>query len=329
MPPRLATPLAAACLALAALPVAAFAFEPEPQSMGTQCVPGQSGPAGPTDQFIDVEGIEYYTLIDPASCGCAGRYHPNVAHVGMDWPSGGFLYCLVWIVGADGAPGCWVPNGNNVLCGPSAREIVGVGGPLQDVTIPLPLDCCIEGPAFLKILVIARAPVPKLQTDTSPDACVSYSFRSGDSASRDLIAELGYQGNPVAWVEGDCCVDVPIGTVVAPEVLQAEPDGSFTYEWLYVVANPITLNSYGAYNVENTDVDGHADSFCKHTVAPGDVIRYKVGGHLLDRTRAGRVSNWISICGGGISAQRETLIQPYLPTGAKPSSWGQLKVRYR
>jgi hypothetical protein len=331
MPPRLATPLVAVCLALAALPVATFAFEPEPRNVGTECVPGQNGPAGPTDQFIDVEGIEYYTLIDPTSCGCAGRYHPNVAHMGTYWPSGSYLYCIVWIVGADGAPGCWVPNRNNVLCGPSLREFVGSAGQLQDATLQLPLDCCIEGPAFLKILFLVGSPGPKLQTDTSPDACVSYSFRTGEPASHDLIAELGYPGNPVAWVEGDCCLDVPIGTLVAPEVIQAGPDGTFMYEWLYVVANPIKLNGYGADNIENTSVQFIADAFCEHTTEPGYVFRSVVDGYLLDRTQPGRVSNWISICSGGSPGptQRETLIQPYLPTGAKPSSWGKLKVRYR
>jgi hypothetical protein len=169
---------------------------------------------------------------------------------------------------------------------------------------------------------------PTLITDTSPDPCRSYAVHAGDAAYHDLTAEQGVQGNPVMWVDGNCCVDVPPGKLVAPDVIQAGPDGRFQYQWIYVVSAPDGLGSLGAENLENTDVSGIGDGFCENTVQPGYVIRWDVSGLLTDPARAGRVLNWLELCGAR-SAESETVIQPPVPTAATRSTWGQLKVRYR
>lgn len=118
------------------------------------------------------------------------------------------------------------------------------------------------------------------------------------------------------------CSTAAANSIIAPDTVRAESDGSFNYEWIYVVGQaPLMVAGLGWSNVENTKGALHGDCFCGPSCSgqPGDTIRWNVHGELIDRDRSGRASNWLAPC-DAFGESRVTLILPWAATGVDDMS---------
>lgn len=89
-------------------------------------------------------------------------------------------------------------------------------------------------------------------------------------------------------------------TLEAPEVVQAGPDGSFEYEWVFEVGpGSAFIAGYGWWGLDNVPGGLHGDCFCIPEfciLKEGEVIVFPVEGDLLDPTQSGVVENWVGLC---------------------------------
>jgi hypothetical protein len=308
-----------------------------PLHSASPCQLGQAGPPVDIQPFVFPPDDQYFTLINPADCGCGGNSQVVAAHMVLNWPVNCSMDVDVSVVGAEVlSPGCLAPVATAVLCPPTRITIDGSGGPVKEHVFPLS-NCCISGPAFLSITFVTQGTCisgafPELATTNNPVACQSYNLYPGDPEIRDIVGFYGFQGNPVMWVEADCCTGGPVTPTVplaGNSVIQAAPDGSFLYRWVYtVVGSPLTIASYSSTNLDNTTAGTYADAFCQSTVPPGVTIDLLVQGSLVDKTRSGRVQNYLASC-GPLTVLGETTVLPAITTAARRATWGAIKLHYR
>jgi len=156
---------------------------------------------------------EYYTLIDPAACGCAeqGGVLATTAHMILDFPEECSIPVTVAIVAADlSNPSCPTPIREQYLCPPVEYdiEVSNPGG--YDFLMPLGGPCCITQKAFLVITfreVGDCGSVPSLYVSFGCEPCASWNYWPG-GAMVDLCD--GYLlGNPNMYVDAACCDVVP------------------------------------------------------------------------------------------------------------------------
>lgn len=176
------------------------------------CLIGVNDPHFPMNYLYPPDD-EYYTLVDPDACECAGEtgLGVSVAHVVLDFPEACTIPVTVAIVAADVSnPSCPAPVRGAYLCAPVDHEItVGEGG-AYDVSLPLPATCTITQPAFL--LVTFRevgdcGTVPSLYVSFGCSPCTSWNYWPGGPLL-DLCD--GYLlGNPNMYVSGSCLGVVP------------------------------------------------------------------------------------------------------------------------
>jgi len=158
----------------------------------------------------------YYTLIDPANCVCPnGSIAVNAAHLLLNFRTICAQPVTVSIVGATvDASGCDRPDPLNILCGPIGYNLApGATGNFQ-FNLPIPAGCCITSKAFLVINFIApgtgcstSTTRPRLITNATCAPCSSYNIYPG--GNDDLCVDAGFPGNPLMWVDGDCCATTP------------------------------------------------------------------------------------------------------------------------
>jgi hypothetical protein len=173
---------------------------------------------GPTEihftmNYIFPPNDEYYTLIDPASCGCNSPAGVMVttAHAFLDFPEPCKIPVTVAVVAAEpDEQGCARPVRDEILCPPVDYdlEVSNAGG--YDFLMPLGGTVCITEKAFLLITfreVGDCGNVPSLYVTFGCDPCTSWNYWP-DGALTDLCD--GYLlGNPVMYVDAACCDVVP------------------------------------------------------------------------------------------------------------------------
>jgi hypothetical protein len=156
---------------------------------------------------------EYYTLIDPAACGCAaqGGVLATTAHMILDFPEACTIPVTVAIVAADlSDPSCPTPIRGQYLCPPVEYDIAVSNPGGYDFLMPLGGPCCITQKAFLVITfreVGDCGSVPGLYVSFGCEPCASWNYWPG-GAMVDLCE--GYLlGNPNMYVDAACCDVVP------------------------------------------------------------------------------------------------------------------------
>ncbi|MCC6651589.1 MAG: hypothetical protein IT348_10620 [Candidatus Eisenbacteria bacterium] len=187
-----------------------------PQSVSSVCDLGVSTGAAWLINYILPPNDAYYTLLDPAACGlCSGNsVIATTAHVMLSFPTVCTIPVTVGIVGATGAPGCYTPDLGNVLVAPTTYNASAPAAGVWDFSFALPPGACVDEPAFL--LVEFQTPsgcntstlIPRLVTTDGCLACTSWNIYPGGGPD-DLCVDIGFPGNPLMWVNADCCAVVP------------------------------------------------------------------------------------------------------------------------
>lgn len=166
-----------------------------------------------TMNYLYPPNDEYYTLLDPSTCGCAGQggVALTTAHMILDFPEACSIPVTVAIVAADlSNPSCPVPMREQYLCAPVNYdiEVSNPGG--YDFLMPLNAACCITQKAFLLITFRAVGTcgaVPSLYVSFGCEPCTSWNYWP-DGALTNLCD--GYLlGNPNMYVDAACCGVVP------------------------------------------------------------------------------------------------------------------------
>jgi len=227
-----ATLASALCAALVA--TTAFAAKPAPRSipldgqpiakvavggshLESACNLGVSTGAAYIVNYLLPPDDAYYTLLDPAQCGCAANaVQLNGAHLLLNFQAACDQPVRVRVVGAvTTAPGCLAPDPGTTLCGPVFYDLLpGAAGNFQ-FNLPLPAGCCVQSAVFLEIDFTTAgagcdqyATRPRLITTATCDPCTSWNiFPGGEDDLCD--PSLGLPGNPVMWADGACCAATP------------------------------------------------------------------------------------------------------------------------
>jgi hypothetical protein len=184
-----------------------------PQKMYVACQLGVTAPPAFLVNYIYPPDDAYYTLLDPATCGCSGPSGVLLsnAHVMLRFPMVCSIPVSVAVVAADLTdPLCPVPVPGQYICGPVNYNLAPTAIGNYDFTFALPEGCCITQKAFLVVTFPAAGTcttLPLLITTDGCDPCVSYNVYPGGSA--DLCVDIGFPGNPNMYVEAACCDIVP------------------------------------------------------------------------------------------------------------------------
>jgi hypothetical protein len=178
---------------------------------------------GLTSGSFEVDGITYYTLLDPASCASCGGTALVLRAAGF-WvmtrftPLGCSFTIDVTILGSRPGPACLLPDTDVVLCGPVPAVITTPDRNRYETSVPLPGGCCIEQPAFLRIRLLShgscdpRSPFWFSGGQATMNCTPCLQFRSGPGIPFDdvCVDSGGSGGNYLQWAEADCCDATPI-----------------------------------------------------------------------------------------------------------------------
>jgi hypothetical protein len=189
-----------------------------PQRVNAICQLGVTGaPASIVDGYILPPDDQYYTLMDPAACGCNGEGGVLLsnAHVLLSMPVAGCTIPMsVAVVQADlSNPNCPVPMPGHYIGQPAVFNLSVAEAGSYDFTFPLDAGVCITEKAFLLVTFLTNGDcgegnVPGLITTDTCDPCVSWNVYPGNF---DDLCDNGFPGNPVMSVEAACCTSVPAG----------------------------------------------------------------------------------------------------------------------
>lgn len=184
-----------------------------PQSMYVVCQLGVTGVPAWIVDYLAPPSDAYYTLLDPAICGCPGAAGVLLsnAHVALNFGVACSLPISVGVVEADLTdPLCPVPVPGQYLCAPVNYTIAPPVAGNYDFVLALPAGCCITQKAFLEVTFLGAGTcttLPKLFTTDGCDGCVSYNVYP--ASFDDLCVAIHFPGNPVMYVEAACCDITP------------------------------------------------------------------------------------------------------------------------
>jgi hypothetical protein len=213
--------LLSASSAFAARPAPeAVPFEPGPMQSITPgpiqpfgpCLMGVSSGAAFAINYLLPPDDAYYTLLDPANCSCPnGLIAIQMAHVVLQFPVACQQQVLVSVVPAIiDANGCASPDPNTNLCVPLVYTLAPPSAGVFQFNLPMPANCCISTKVFLEINFITpgtgcatSTTRPRLITNNGCQPCTSWNVYPG--GFDDLCVDAGFPGNPLMWVDGDCC----------------------------------------------------------------------------------------------------------------------------
>ena len=191
---------------------------PGPIQPNGPCTMGQATGAAVIVNYLLPPNDAYYTLLDPAACTCPnGAIAVQMAHVFLNYPVACSQPVTVSIVAAvDDGTGCLRPDPDTKLCAPIAYTLAAPAAGNYIFNLPMPANCCITSKAFLEINFVAggagcstSTTRPRLITDQSCDPCTSYNIYP--AGNDDLCTDVGFPGNPIMYVDGDCCSTTPAG----------------------------------------------------------------------------------------------------------------------
>ncbi len=185
------------------------------ESTSATCELGVTGPAAWLINYLLPPNDAYYTLFnsnDCASCGGAGVI-PTTAHLALSF---GYVCPVTVVVGVYGAfdnAGCYEPDVSTVLVPPTSYTVTPGAAGVYDLSFALPPAACISGPAYLKVEFMSvgatcasSTKLPRLVTTDGCAPCVSWNIYPGGG---DELCTVGFPGNPMMWVDADCCAVVP------------------------------------------------------------------------------------------------------------------------
>jgi hypothetical protein len=181
------------------------------------CVLGLDTGSGNLLGMLD-PGDAHYLLIDPSQCeACNGHIvvRRYVFTLNSDAQAVGCTITLrATIIGATGTPACLTPDPSITLCAPKTETIINPPAPLNtqfDAIIDAPENCCLNGPAFLKIEVLAVDDCARLGLTLAGPCtlCQTYWYDSSSDTLHDTCVTFGgFRTN--LHVDADCCVPVPV-----------------------------------------------------------------------------------------------------------------------
>ena len=233
---KLVTRVFSCCLFVLALAASVASAKPvaqvEPLPTGTQlgkhlmgplhanaaCEVGVTGPAAWLINYILPPNDAYYTLLDPATCAACptGSLIATSAHVALSF---GYICTqpiTVAVYGAIGAPGCYQPDLSTVYAAPTTYNVTPAAIGVYDFVLPLPPGACFSGPAFLMVEFPVGGTAcntstkrPRLVTTDGCVPCTSWNIYPGGGPDDLCDPLIGFPGNPMMWVDADCCAVVP------------------------------------------------------------------------------------------------------------------------
>ena len=230
MRPRFFGVASLALFALLSLSQAAFAQRPAPEAVPVgpeplnsvtpgpiqpngPCVLGQNGPPAFNVNYLLPPNDAYYTLLDPVNCSCPnGQIALQMAHVALQFPVACTQQVSVAIVPAIiDANGCASPDPNTKICAPLLYNLSPPAAGAYLFNLPLPANCCVTSKVFLEINFVtagvgcsSSTTRPRLITDNTCEPCTSWNIYPGGGPD-DLCVDIGFPGNPMMYVDGDCC----------------------------------------------------------------------------------------------------------------------------
>ena len=246
---RIARSLAVICC-LAFVVAPALAAKPAPNEVkqftlqlpaapAATCQLGVLGPPFNAFGYVLPPNDAYYTLLDPASCGCLGNLaKATTGHISLFWTepcSISGTYSIVPAILA--SPGCYVPNVNAPpICGPLPFTAAdgGVINDCVDFQMPFPATgCCFSEPVFFKVEFDGGTCQPNRPAFCGPSSCTNckqYNTYPGSPFfGDDLCATLSGFGifGIVMFADTDC------GTALNCGVVPALPHTWGTVKMLY------------------------------------------------------------------------------------------------
>jgi len=190
-------------------------LESEPPAVMATCSVGETRVLGAVNGSFGLSpGLTYYTLLDPASCSaCSGGVMLRSVSFRVRTNTVCSFPVEVSIVGARSGPGCREPDPAAVRCGPVAADIAPPSTANDFASVPLPGDCCIDQVAFLRIRLVSTGTCTGLDPFwgfASFNTCVDCrSFIELPPSPPFDACTQGF-GNPLQWVEADCCSSTPV-----------------------------------------------------------------------------------------------------------------------
>jgi hypothetical protein len=170
--------------------------------------------------YLTPPADQYFTQLYPWSCPCPtpDSLYVKSAHVLLSFPILCSMTVTVSIVGATLAGTCYRPDPNKVIVPPNDYELTASVVGASDFSMPLPAGYCITGPTFLEFTVNSFSgcpnmpphvfPQPSLVTTGSCVPCRSWNFYP---AGHEIeLCDVGFPGNPIMYVQGDCCTSTPV-----------------------------------------------------------------------------------------------------------------------
>jgi hypothetical protein len=187
----------------------------QPAHVNVVCQLGVTGDPAWVINYLAPPSDAYYTLLDPAACGCTnpGGVLLSTAHALLYFQT---LACSipvsVSIVAADMSdPTCPVPLPGQVICAPVGYTLTAPSLGLWDFSMALDAGCCITTKAFLKIDFLGAGTcttLPKLVTTDGCEPCVSWN--GYPPSYMDELCDVGFPGNLNMYVDAACCDVVPV-----------------------------------------------------------------------------------------------------------------------
>ncbi|NOT34867.1 MAG: hypothetical protein HOP12_11950 [Candidatus Eisenbacteria bacterium] len=185
-----------------------------PRTGQATCQLGVTGAAAFNINYLLPPNDEYFTLIDPASCGCAnGAVQLNNINIALQFPVACTQPVQISVVGASGDAACYFPNPASVICQPVNYNLApGAAGSFL-FTMALAPGCCVSGPVFIRVSFVSggvgcntSATIPRLITTAACVPCTSYNIYPGGN---DELCDVGFPGNPIMFSDADCCGATP------------------------------------------------------------------------------------------------------------------------
>ena len=180
------------------------------------CPAGVFPPASLVFGHVLPPGDTYYTLLSPAGCDVASCWCMaiSVAHVQLSFDTDCAIPVTISIVrGSEAAPGCPVPNPEDVICNPTTYILdnAGVRGTCIDFAMPISGFCCgPPDPTFLA-LRFDQGSCPEHQPAFCSPAqctnCTQYNLYPGSPpGGDDLCAVLSPSGvfGAIMYVDAYC-----------------------------------------------------------------------------------------------------------------------------
>jgi len=144
-----------------------------------------------------------------------------------------------------------------------------------------------------------------------------FTARPGFDVSGDFLVHLyRYDASTARYTK--MLLRVIGNRIVAPNSIDANPNGSFQYSWtFYKGTGSGVIASYGWLGMQNVSGGLVGDCFCDTTfcgIDEGDSLTLQVHGQLTSPSQQGRVRNYVNLC-PSVNVNDTTIVHPYGTTG--------------